>query len=99
MTNIYTSGFEFIPAYPISSTAQYKFASSATDNAGLSDSALNPQYTYIGVSFLLGMLAGFAIHSYIVQSGGMTFHLPLNTLSQNQNKEGFTPQKVLNGQV
>jgi hypothetical protein len=99
MTNIYNSGFEFIPAYPISSTAQYNPASSATNNAGLSDSTLNPQHTYIGVSFLLGMLAGFAIHSYIVQSGGMTFHLPITTLSKNQNKEHFTPPKVLNGQV
>ena len=84
MTNIYNSGFEFIPAYPITSTAQHKFESSATSNTRLSDSKLNPQYTYIGVSFLLGMLAGFAIHSYIVQSGGMTFHLPIIPRSQTQ---------------
>jgi hypothetical protein len=84
MTNIYTSGFEFIPAYQISSAVQDKFASRTTDNAGLADSTLNPQHVYIGVSFLLGVIAGLAIHSHIVQSGGMTFHLPINESGQTQ---------------
>lgn len=74
MSNIYSSGFEFIPAYPIASTAQQQ-AFSANENVGLSDSSLNPQYVYIGVSFLLGAIAGLVIQSHLVQMGGMGFTL------------------------
>ncbi|MBM3455427.1 MAG: hypothetical protein FJX80_09800 [Bacteroidetes bacterium] len=78
MRNIYISGFEFIPAYPVPNTLPLIHPNQNEIIMTSKNSSSGSLYMYFGITFLLGILSGLAIQSSILQHGGVPLYLTMN---------------------